>query len=343
MKQVRSCYGCQEQPQTAVYPSPYSVKTVTIQTASLISHIPDTPIEITTLLKATWLNIIIQLLFNIEPPEGQTTYVEATNFIELCIANQTRFVPELSLSPETYHRYQAAQTTQQQYAQAILTAKKQQTATKLGTWWEKMDKETLLTAVTRTLLNGYNALAGATGWTLYLLSQNKAIQKKLHQEIDHVLANKPPTTQELPHLTYTRSVIQETMRLYPPAWILGRTAQEVDQLGQYPISPGTIISVSPYTMHRASHCWQAPANFNPNRFNHNTSQQRPPFAYFPFGGGSRLCPAAHISVQAIQLMLTMIMQRFTIQHVSNKPVKACGLISLRPEPGLILQCTTRNG
>jgi len=134
------------------------------------------------------------------------------------------------------------------------------------------------------LLAGHETTANTLTWTWYLLSQSPEIERRLHAELNEVLGGRVPTVADLPELEYTRMVIEEALRLYPPAPILSRKAIAADELRGYPIAANSMIMISPYAVHRHPALWEEPEQFDPERFTPERSAARPAYAYFPFGG-----------------------------------------------------------
>jgi len=133
-------------------------------------------------------------------------------------------------------------------------------------------------------LAGHETTANALTWTWYLLSEHPQIEAKLHEELDSVLAGRLPTVDHFPRLRYTEMVIAEVMRLYPPAWILGRRALKDYKLGPYVVPAGAIVIMSPYLMHHDARYFPDPFGFDPDRWTAEARASRPQFSYFPFGG-----------------------------------------------------------
>jgi cytochrome P450 len=150
---------------------------------------------------------------------------------------------------------------------------------------EGMDDRQVRDEVVTLLLAGHETTAVALCWTWYLLAQHQECEQLLHAEVDAVLGGRLPTVEDLPRLPYCRMVIEEALRLYPPAWSFSRNAVAQDELGGYPIPPGSMILLCPYTMHRHPAFWEQPEAFDPLRFTPERVAARPHYAYFPFGGG----------------------------------------------------------
>jgi cytochrome P450 len=138
-------------------------------------------------------------------------------------------------------------------------------------------------------LAGHETTANALTWSWYLLSQSPGAEARLHQEIDRVLGDRPPTFTDIPSLPYVEQVVTEAMRLYPPAWIIGRRALEPYRIDDFEVPAGAIVLVSPYLTQRDPEYFPNPDRFDPDRWTPAFKAALPPFAYFPFGGGTRRC------------------------------------------------------
>src|SRR5207237_376252 len=149
-----------------------------------------------------------------------------------------------------------------------------------------MTDEQLRDEAMTLFLAGHETTANALTWAWYLLAQNAEAEKELHAELDRVLeGGRPPTAEDLPALRYTEMVVAETMRLYPPAYAIGRLALEDHEVGGYRIPRGSLVLVSQYVMHRDPRFFPEPERFDPTRFAPEARSERPQFSYFPFGGG----------------------------------------------------------
>ncbi len=183
-------------------------------------------------------------------------------------------------------------------------------------------------------LAGHETTAVSLSWTLYLLSQHPQVEARLRDELDETLGGRPPTLGDLPALSYTRMVLDESMRLYPPAWITERKALADDEICGYSVPAGTTVVVSPFATHRHVHFWTDPEVFDPQRFSAERSAGRPRYAYFPFGGGPRQCIGNNFALIEAQLILALIVQRCRLEMAPGWKVEPEPLVTLRPKGGL---------
>jgi len=146
-------------------------------------------------------------------------------------------------------------------------------------------------------------------WTFYLLSHNPAVDARLHREVHDAIGSRVPAVSDLPALRYVSQVIDESMRLFPPGWVLGRAAIEEDVVGGYRIPAGSTVFVCPFVAHRDPRFWENPEGFDPERFSPEKVAARPRFAYFPFGGGPRVCIGDQLARMQMQIVVAMIAQR----------------------------------
>lgn len=207
---------------------------------------------------------------------------------------------------------------------------------------EQMDNRQLRDEVLTLLLAGHETTANALAWTWYLLSKHPAVARRLQTELVAVLGGRRPTVDDLPNLTYTRMVLEETLRLYPPAWITSRNVLAADTIGGYRIPARTTVFLSPYTMHRHPAFWENPEGFDPERFTSERSAARPRFAYFPFGGGPRMCIGNNFALMEMQLILATVAQHYQLQLVPGHPVEPEPLITLRPRQGILMTLHRRH-
>jgi cytochrome P450 len=195
---------------------------------------------------------------------------------------------------------------------------------------EGMSDRQIRDEVITLLLAGHETTAVALSWTWYLLAQHQECEQRLHEEVDAVLGGRLPTVEDLPTLPYSRMVLEESLRLYPPAWSFSRNALADDELGGYHIPAGSTVLLCPYTTHRHPEFWEQPEVFDPLRFTPERVAARPHYAYFPFGGGPRLCIGSAFAMMEAQLILVTVAQRYRLCLGTDVRVEPEPRITLRP-------------
>ena len=195
--------------------------------------------------------------------------------------------------------------------------------------------------VVTIFMAGHETTAQALAWTWYLLSQHPAAEAKLHEELAAVLAGRTPRHEDLAQLRYARMVIDESMRLYPPAHTLGREATAPDEVLGHRIPAGATVLIVPWMLHRKPALWEHPDRFEPERFSPERAAARPRYAYIPFGAGPRICIGAAFAIEEALLILATIAQRYRLHLKPGHPVEPQGLITLRPRYGLPMRLERR--
>ena len=184
------------------------------------------------------------------------------------------------------------------------------------------------------LLAGHETTANALAWTWYLLARHPDVAEKQRAELSAVLGTRRPGVDDLPRLPWTRMIIDEAMRLYPPAWFVSRRAKEDDEIGGYRIPAGSNVALSPWVTHRHPAFWPDPETFDPERFAPERAATRPRFAYFPFGGGPRLCIGNTFALTEAQLVLATVASRWRLDLPQGHAAEPEPLVTLRPRGGL---------
>ena len=205
-----------------------------------------------------------------------------------------------------------------------------------------MDARLLRDELVTLLLAGHETTALALTWTLYLLSRHPEIAARMEEEIDATLEPESlPGAADLGRLHYLGWVITEAMRLYPPVYILGREAVREVEIGGYRLSRGTICLMSQWVVHRDPRFFPEPETFRPERWGDALDRQRPRFAYFPFGGGPRICIGQPLAMMEAKLVLAMVCQRFRLAAGVGAPVRPYPSVTLRPDGPVRLVVTRR--
>jgi cytochrome P450 len=184
------------------------------------------------------------------------------------------------------------------------------------------------------LIAGHETTANALTWTWYLLSQNPEVEARMHAEIDRVLGGESPAFDDVQRLPYTTGVFAEALRLYPPAWAIGRRAKQDYSIGGYVIPAKSILLMSPWVVHRDPRWFPEPERFHPDRWRPEEAEKLPKFAFFPFGGGARVCIGERFAWAEGVLVLATIAQRWKMRLAPGHPVATQAVITLRPKHGM---------
>ena len=199
---------------------------------------------------------------------------------------------------------------------------------------ESMNDRQLRDEVMTMLLAGHETTSLALSWTYYLLAQHPAADQSIADEVSRVVGGARLSFGHVERLIWTRRVLEESLRLYPPAWGFSRLALGDDEIGGYRVPKGSIAFIIPFVVHRRPALWPDPERFDPDRFTPERESARHRFAYIPFGGGPRGCIGNHFAMLEAQLILAAIAQRYRIQLLPDQQIKAEPLITLRPSPGI---------
>ena len=210
---------------------------------------------------------------------------------------------------------------------------------------ERMSDKGLRDEAMTLFLAGHETSATALSWTFYLLSKHPAVQNALFREVDQTLEGRTATVADVPKLTYTRQVVDEALRLYPPAWMIGRHTLAEDRLPSGALlNADTDVSISPYVTHRHPDFWHNPEGFDPERFAPNENKhgvERHRFAYFPFGAGPRICIGNNFALLEMVLTLATVSQRYALDLVGGERGAMQPKITLRPKDGIYVTLSAR--
>jgi cytochrome P450 len=208
---------------------------------------------------------------------------------------------------------------------------------------EPMPDKQIRDEVITMLVAGHESTGTSLAWTLWLLSRYPAVARRVQDELMDVLGGRPPGFPDLPRLPYLSMVLKESLRLYPPFWLLTRTPLADDELAGHRIPAGSILMFSPYVTHRRPDFWPNPEAFDPERFTPERSEGRPQFAYYPLGGGPRVCIGARLAEMQSMLVLASVLQRYDFHAVPGERVEPAAMLSLRPKGGLWMTLHERAG
>ena len=186
------------------------------------------------------------------------------------------------------------------------------------------------------LMAGYETTASALIWTWVRLSEHEDFLRMLHAEVNEILGDRPPQSADLAELRLVRMAFEETLRVNPPAWVIGRKALAPDRLDGHAIPAGSVVAVSPYVMHRDPAYWDRAEEFDPLRFEAKNSEGRPPLCYIPFGAGPRKCLGENLALLEAPLIIANVLQRFQPRLVPGQDVRPQPLFILRPPTTLLM-------
>ncbi|WNC15837.1 cytochrome P450 [Brevibacillus brevis] len=205
-----------------------------------------------------------------------------------------------------------------------------------------MTDEQVRDEVMTIFVAGHETTANTMSWIFYLLATHPEAEQKLHDELFSVLGDNLPTVEDIPQLTYTNLIVQETLRLYPAAWTINREVVEPVEIGGHMYQPGDTLMMSQYVMHRDARFYEEPDSFRPERFAGDLLKRIPAYAYFPFGGGPRICIGNNFALMEAALLLATIAQRYRMRLTSpDQVVEPEPLVTLRPKNGLPMRLEKR--
>jgi cytochrome P450 len=205
---------------------------------------------------------------------------------------------------------------------------------------QTMDPVGIRNEAATIFMAGHETTAATLTWAWYLLSLAPWAEQKLHQELQTVLGDRPPTLADVPNLPYCKAVIEETLRLYPPVPLLTRQAREADLVDGHKVDKAAMVIAIPWVLHRHEKYWEKPNHFDPERF---LQKKRPsPHVYIPFAVGPRICTGASFGLTESILCLATLAQRFTLRLAPNTKVNPRCRLTLRPEGGIPMQVEARS-
>jgi cytochrome P450 len=305
------------------------------------------PIDLTAAMEDVTWTIMLRVLFGPDTPDPGPP-VRAAIQTALAVTNRriwALWAPPLAF-PTRQNRClrQALHTLNTFISQQIATRRQQgespaDLVTRLATMRPEATGEAMPTPQVRdevlTLwMAGHTTMAAALAWIWLLVGQHPAIASRLQEEVRRARWDDLRTAPDLHTLPYTRMVIAEALRLYPPTWVTARTPVSAVELGGCMIPAGAVLLLSPYTMHRHPAFWEAPEHFEPERFRREHSLGRPRYAYFPFGGGPRLCLGQGLALLTLQVIVALVARTYCLRLVPGPPVWPAPALTLRPSRAL---------
>ena len=206
---------------------------------------------------------------------------------------------------------------------------------------DDMDERQLRDEVVTLMLAGHETSAIAIAWTLYLLATHRDIDARLAEELDRQLGGAPAKASDLSQVPYLKQVVQESLRIYPPAWGYARRSEHEQEFGDFVLPAKSEVTIVTYALHRHRDFWPDPERFDPERFRPDRSQGRHSYCYLPFGAGPRTCIGASMAMLEIQLVLAQVLQRFKVHPVSDYPIETVAKVTLKPRYGIPLILSRR--
>ena len=302
---------------------------------------PGALVDVHEEMKKLTLNIVADALFGAELGDEAHRWSAAfTDALEVTNARCTSLVmvPQIIPTPRNI-RFRRAMRTLGCLIEDMIRKKQASTrpATDLlsmllearddsteGRMTDKQVRDEILT----TVFAGHETTANVLSWSFLLLSRHPAAAETLRNELASVLGERAPALDDIARLRYMSMLLQESMRLYPPVWLIARKAIADDEVGGVRIPAGSTVILSPYMMHRHPRYWARPAEFDPSRF--DSSVERPKGTYFPFALGPRMCLGSGLAMMEMPLILAMVLQRFTLELDANCQVRPLPVVTLRP-------------
>jgi cytochrome P450 len=303
-----------------------------------------TELNIAQAMQQLTLRIIVKTLFNVDSPAQAAQLGHAFN--EVINNSPTRFRRQrvrIDLPFTAYGKRRAGIRALDAFIYELIAQRRQEghdTGDILSMLLHAQDEGSTMTdkqvhdQVLTFIAAGHETAQNTLSWTFYLLSQHPAIREKLQAELHTVLAGCAPTVADLPNLPYLEWVINESWRVYPPAWTQGRRAIDAFDLEGYHFPAGTVAIFSQWVIHNLPDIWGDPEVFRPERWDPANGQKLPQFAYFPFGGGPRICIGMPFAQLETKLLLATILQSYTPELVPGFPVVLQPRVTLRPKYGM---------
>jgi len=309
------------------------------------------PIDVHAEMMRLTLQIVGETLLGFDPTSAAVEVSQALDFL-LHLANDrmTRLFPLPIKLPTAEHRQLRASLAQLDKVVLRVIAERRAASGKASDessdlismlmqardvdTGEAMTDAQLRDEAMTIFLAGHETTANALTWTFFLLSRHPSVEREVSAELQRELGGRSPTAADLPRLRYTKMVLEEAMRLYPPAWIISRSVIDDDEIDGCLIPAGSIIFASPYVIHRHPGVFENPEGFDPERFAPERLQALPKGAYFPFGGGPRQCIGNGFAIMEGQLLLATLLQKFRLDLVPGYLAQPVPSVTLRPKHGM---------
>ncbi len=314
------------------------------------------PIDVAGEMMSLTQNIIVRTMFSTGLDGAKKDAANRAFNVALEHLNQRMFAPvhiPESIPTPGHRRYKQALRTLNETVYSIIAERRARGESKGDLLsmlldvrdenGEGMTDQQLRDEVLTIFFAGHETTASTLSWVFYLLSQHRDWDQRVRLELARVLKGRLPTSDDLPNLRDTRLVIDEALRLYPPAWMVGRRTVEDDTIEGYPIPAGSMLMLSPYVLHHHTAYWGEPEKFDPERFLPERSQDRAKYAYIPFIAGPRQCIGNTFALVEATLIMATLMQHYEMTLVPGYKVEARPISTLRPKPGVLMQVRKIHG
>jgi len=291
-------------------------------------------VNVTEEMSELTLDIVLRSIFgrDLEPLTGAFEVVTKEQARNLQFAYKFRSLTKLVA--QVIQRRRAGREEHFDYVGMLMNARDKETG-------DAMSERELIDEILTLVVAGHETTASALNWTWYLISQHPQVEARLHAEIDSVATNGAPSLAQMEALAYTQQVINETLRLYPPGWLLSRRTLEADTLGGYAIPAGANVLLPLYLLHRHPRFWKDPHLFWPERFASEHEAERPRFAYMPFAAGPRHCIGETFALYEMLMHLYKVARRYRLIHVPDRPLELEAQINLRTRHPLHMRLERR--
>jgi enediyne biosynthesis protein E7 len=299
----------------------------------------DSPVNITDDLSELTLEIVLRAIFGtdlarLEAELGGNPFALVTKESARDLKFAYRFRQIAKHVAQLAARRRAAQEEHFDFLAMLMSARDKESG-------QAMSERELVDEVLTLVVAGHETTASGLNWTWYLLSQNPQVEARLHAELDALPAQQAPSLQAMEALTYTRQVVDEALRLYPPGWLLSRRTIGPDMLAGYQIPAGVDVLFSPYLLHRHPGFWKEPEAFRPERFDAAHEAERPRFAYMPFAAGPRHCIGETFSLYESYMHLYKVARRYRLVYRPERALELEAQINLRTKYPLLMRLERR--
>jgi cytochrome P450 len=321
-------------------------------TGSMLAHwreIPDeSPVPINQEMMRLTMSVISRSIFAVDIGEDFAEAGQAlTKILDFASQRSVSLLSlPLSVPTPSNQRLNRAMATIDDFLYGIIAERRQRPPGDdlLSLLMEMRDEETgevmsekqLRDEVLITFFAGHETTAQLLTWAWYLLSEHPVVEEQFHAELEETLGGQSPRADDVERLSYTRMIMDETLRLYSPVALMARDALEDDEVDGYEVPAGCIVTLSPYMTHRHPEFWEKPTEFYPNHFAPDQAQTRPRYAYSPFGAGPRTCLGKHFAILEGALVLAEVGQRYRPRLVSGQEIKPHWSGTLRPDRAVMM-------